>query len=536
MCGFLADRKEKRRIELEKRRIELENFRSIIKEKRWDKSLSEYIENRGLNYFWEQEEYIKSLFRDMIKEQYGIKLDRKQLSWAWDEIVDELERIKRRKEALMKQLMRDIEDGNFDEFLSSFVREHKGYWKNKRKEIKQEFLSLFFKRYGISLTSKEASPFWDKINQIEKAEFEKKQKEKGLVKLSSGKKEKWVTPEQLKKSHEMYKKLKQDLKNNRFDDSLLLIMKKNVGLWENGKKQAKQKFQSKLSRIYGFYVSVQDASKFWNKIYKTQIHRLIDLQSEIKKLGEPSVSRRLTACKRLGMLKDRKAIRSLLEALKDRELEIQVASAKALSEIGDPIALADIRKLENKISNKIIKINNEIDRVHKKNFTRYDRYNRFRAENMRQLEVDTLIQKKEPLSDAHRVLLRAIDKLKKTKFVQMAKVTENNLRKMDWRDFQDKVVEELDGVPSDKKVADMGIDGITLSGIPIQVKQSDNVGRNVVDNFETALRRYYPTSKKIKKGIIVAFSFTKGAYNEAQRAHLEDKIKIDLVTTEELIE
>ena len=155
---------------------------------------------------------------------------------------------------------------------------------------------------------------------------------------------------------------------------------------------------------------------------------------------------------------------------------------------------------------------------------------------MRKLEISGLNREKKPLSDAHKILLGAINKLKKIKFAQMAKITENNLRKMDWQDFQDRVVEELGGVPSDKKVADMGIDGITSSGIPIQVKQSENVGRNVVDNFETALRRYYPTSKKIKKGIIVAFSFTKGAYNEAQRAHLEDKIKIDLVTAEELIE
>lgn len=46
----------------------------------------------------------------------------------------------------------------------------------------------------------------------------------------------------------------------------------------------------------------------------------------------------------------------------------------------------------------------------------------------------------------------------------------------------------------------------------IQVKQSDNIGRNVVDNFETALKR-----KKHTKGYIVAFSFGKGAYGEVAR-------------------
>lgn len=42
---------------------------------------------------------------------------------------------------------------------------------------------------------------------------------------------------------------------------------------------------------------------------------------------------------------------------------------------------------------------------------------------------------------------------------------------------------------------------------PIQVKQSENVGRNVIDNFETAMQRI-----KKDKGYIIAFSFGKGAY------------------------
>jgi hypothetical protein len=44
---------------------------------------------------------------------------------------------------------------------------------------------------------------------------------------------------------------------------------------------------------------------------------------------------------------------------------------------------------------------------------------------------------------------------------------------------------------SSKKVGDMGIDGITFDGIPIQAKQSEKVGRSVVDNFETAINRYF---------------------------------------------
>ncbi len=60
----------------------------------------------------------------------------------------------------------------------------------------------------------------------------------------------------------------------------------------------------------------------------------------------------------------------------------------------------------------------------------------------------------------------------------------------------------------------MGIDGYTLDKVPISVKQSERVGRNIVDNFETAIKR-----DKKDKGIIVGYSFTKGAYNEAKREY-----------------
>jgi hypothetical protein len=76
----------------------------------------------------------------------------------------------------------------------------------------------------------------------------------------------------------------------------------------------------------------------------------------------------------------------------------------------------------------------------------------------------------------------------------------------------------------------MGIDGYTFEGNPVQVKQSDDVGRNVVDNFETALRR-----RGTKKGVIVAFSFGKGAYEEIARAKLQDGLEIEAVKVSDLI-
>jgi restriction endonuclease Mrr len=76
----------------------------------------------------------------------------------------------------------------------------------------------------------------------------------------------------------------------------------------------------------------------------------------------------------------------------------------------------------------------------------------------------------------------------------------------------------------------MGIDGFTFEGYPIQVKQSDDVGRNVIDNFETAIKR-----RKAKKGVIIAFSFGKGAYEEIARAKLHDGLEIGTITVTDLL-
>ncbi len=113
--------------------------------------------------------------------------------------------------------------------------------------------------------------------------------------------------------------------------------------------------------------------------------------------------------------------------------------------------------------------------------------------------------------------------------------SKKDLKKIDWQEFQNWVVCYFGGRIPEKKVNDMGIDGLTFELTPIQVKQSHRVGRNVVDNFETAVRRYFAGSKREKKGIIVAFSFTSGAYNEAHRVHLENGLTIELKTVDEIL-
>jgi len=108
--------------------------------------------------------------------------------------------------------------------------------------------------------------------------------------------------------------------------------------------------------------------------------------------------------------------------------------------------------------------------------------------------------------------------------------TIDELKSLEPFQFQNWVIDRIGGAPSTKKSSDMGIDGYTfMAREPVQVKQSEGIGRNVVDNFETAIRREHKAS-----GHIVAFSFAKSAYEEAARAKAEDKMDIKLVRVDEM--
>jgi DNA modification methylase len=97
-------------------------------------------------------------------------------------------------------------------------------------------------------------------------------------------------------------------------------------------------------------------------------------------------------------------------------------------------------------------------------------------------------------------------------------------------EFQNWIITQVNGTQSPRKVGDMGIDGFWFfTREPIQVKQSEHVGRNVVDNFETALRR-----ANEKAGYIIAFSFTKGAVEEVARAK-QDGLDIRLIKVAEVL-
>lgn len=130
------------------------------------------------------------------------------------------------------------------------------------------------------------------------------------------------------------------------------------------------------------------------------------------------------------------------------------------------------------------------------------------------------------------VMRERMNKLGATFKVDGLPTTVADLKQLGPYEFQNWVVKRVVGTVSARKSGDMGIDGYSFfEALPIQVKQSESVGRNVVDNFETAVSR---AGKH--KGYLVAFSFAKGAYEEAARARREGRPKIVLVKVEDLVE
>jgi DNA modification methylase len=108
--------------------------------------------------------------------------------------------------------------------------------------------------------------------------------------------------------------------------------------------------------------------------------------------------------------------------------------------------------------------------------------------------------------------------------------TEQDLKNLKPFEFQNWVIQRVDGTHAPRKTGDMGIDGYSfMERLPIQVKQSEGVGRNVVDNFETAVERAGET-----KGYIIGFSFTRGAKEEAARAKNVKGLTIELVEVSRL--
>ena len=120
------------------------------------------------------------------------------------------------------------------------------------------------------------------------------------------------------------------------------------------------------------------------------------------------------------------------------------------------------------------------------------------------------------------------------------------LRAMPPFEFENWAVIALGGVPNKVQVGDMGIDGRIFpvgtkpddqnsmfagDWFPVQVKQSDKVGRPDVDAFEAAMYRDDRT-----KGFMVAFSYSVDAEAEAAAFYKKTKRLIKLLTVQEILD
>ncbi len=109
------------------------------------------------------------------------------------------------------------------------------------------------------------------------------------------------------------------------------------------------------------------------------------------------------------------------------------------------------------------------------------------------------------------------------------------LKKIDPFEFQDIISIIYNAISCKIKTGDMGIDA-WKNNIPIQIKQQENVGRAEIDKFQTAIKRAGKVS-----GEIIAFSFTKGSYEEVARLKNincygnGDVLNIDLIKVEDIL-
>jgi DNA modification methylase len=129
--------------------------------------------------------------------------------------------------------------------------------------------------------------------------------------------------------------------------------------------------------------------------------------------------------------------------------------------------------------------------------------------------------------------------------------SEEELRKYPAFEFENWAVVALGGIPNKAQVGDFGIDGriYPVSAMPelrvkenvemdfmdvwypIQVKQSDKVGRPDIDEFETAMQR-----AKRKLGYFVGFGFSRDALFEIDRFRRSTGCEIKPLTVREILD
>lgn len=106
------------------------------------------------------------------------------------------------------------------------------------------------------------------------------------------------------------------------------------------------------------------------------------------------------------------------------------------------------------------------------------------------------------------------------------------LKAMNPFEFQNYVVDFIQGVHNPRKSGDYGVDGWTWwNHFPIQVKQQDSVGRPVIQGFASAIRK-----EKKERGYVFALGFAKTAHEETARLRMEEGLDIELWEVQKMVD
>ena len=116
------------------------------------------------------------------------------------------------------------------------------------------------------------------------------------------------------------------------------------------------------------------------------------------------------------------------------------------------------------------------------------------------------------------------------------------LQNQDGKEFEIWIVNKYGGIPNEKSGKDLGIDGHTQYGTPIQVKKwKKPVGRDTLDAFLTAIERDDKTllAKNKKEGqicgFIIGFDFSKDIINAVAQLKNKENIIIELKYIKDII-
>ena len=116
------------------------------------------------------------------------------------------------------------------------------------------------------------------------------------------------------------------------------------------------------------------------------------------------------------------------------------------------------------------------------------------------------------------------------------------LQNQDGKEFEIWIVDKYGGIPNEKGGKDLGIDGHTQYGTPIQVKKwKKPVGRDTLDAFLTAIERddktLFARNKKEGQicGFIIGFDFSKDIINAVAQLKNKENIIIELKYIKDII-